>query len=234
MQKVLPSLSRQFDVPERRYNTRRRRVFASSLGFLGFDTRRGLSPLPCSSLPFHPPPTQHKTRNMKLAWEGHHPSLCFRRASCHMLKTRNAPHIGVFLVFGISPLPSPPPAKHKKRDSVSRFSCQRPRPLPKACHGACFGYSAHHRPSATPPMTRITPIQEWFLSSAALLHPIMKNTAHMAVFFVVDLLLPSPSAENGKQAQCGTFFVFWHVISCPISETRHPVVDFHVRRLAPF
>src|SRR6266542_1298196 len=83
-QKVLPSLSRQFDMPECRYNTRRRRVFASSLGFLGFDTRRGLSPLPCSSLPFHPPPTQHKTRNMKLAWEGHHPSLCFQHTSCHM------------------------------------------------------------------------------------------------------------------------------------------------------
>ncbi len=116
---------------------------------------------------------------------------------------------------------------------VSRVSALTLYPKHAMAHGACFGYSAHHRPSATLPMMRITPIQVWFLSSAALLHPIMKNMAHMAIFFVVDLLLPSPSAENRKQAQCGTFLVFWHVISCPTSGTRHPVVDFRVRRLAP-
>ena len=187
-QKVLPSPSRQFDAPERRR-----------------DTRRVITPPPPSP---SNPTTQHKKRDLHVAFLVLAPSLATRGGL-------------------LPPSPPPPSILHQPNTRnatfMSRFLCRRPpllsppsqmRNATPLQHGVAFLVSALPPPLPLYPNTRnATPSRHGVAFLVSVLSSLPEHPKHVlwCVFWVFSALPPFSSAENGKRAQCGTFFLFWHV-----------------------
>ena len=78
---------------------------------------RGLTPsfIRKQTLCVTPPSTKHEERDFASCFS------CRQLSACHMSKTRNAPHISAFLVFGISPPSLVPNAKRENAPYAARF-----------------------------------------------------------------------------------------------------------------
>jgi hypothetical protein len=126
----------------------------------------------------------------------------------------------------ITPLPPPLPIQQpntRNATFMSRFLCRRPpllsppsqmRNATPLQHGVAFLVSALPPPLPLYPNTRnATPSRHGVAFLVSVLSSLPEHPKHVlwCVFWVFSALPPFSSAENGKRAQCGTFFLFWHV-----------------------